>query len=124
MKITPSAHLQSNESQINYVYYFFNSSPQASSPDEKALVEGAAQNGVVFVGVEPVEDSISTKRYKIEYRNGGSTNDNAAEQKCYLVDAVLEFTSERKRMTVMVRYPDGTYHIHSKGAESTMLTPE
>ncbi|OON14777.1 phospholipid-translocating P-type ATPase, flippase, partial [Opisthorchis viverrini] len=97
---------------------------EASSPDEKALVEGAAQNGVVFVGVEPVEDSISTKRYKIEYRNGGSTNDNAAEQKCYLVDAVLEFTSERKRMTVMVRYPDGTYHIHSKGAESTMLTPE
>ncbi|GAA49299.1 probable phospholipid-transporting ATPase IF [Clonorchis sinensis] len=97
---------------------------EASSPDEKALVEGAAQNGVVFVGVEPVEDSISTKRYKIEYRNDGSTNDNAAEQKNYLVDAVLEFTSERKRMTVMVRYPDGTFHIHSKGAESTMLTPE
>ncbi|TGZ74705.1 hypothetical protein CRM22_000806 [Opisthorchis felineus] len=98
--------------------------PKASSPDEKALVEGAAQHGVVFVGVEPVEDSISTKRYKIEYRPDGSTNDNAVEQKSYLVDAVLEFTSERKRMTVMVRYPDGTFHIHSKGAESTMLTPE
>ncbi|TGZ74704.1 hypothetical protein CRM22_000806 [Opisthorchis felineus] len=97
---------------------------EASSPDEKALVEGAAQHGVVFVGVEPVEDSISTKRYKIEYRPDGSTNDNAVEQKSYLVDAVLEFTSERKRMTVMVRYPDGTFHIHSKGAESTMLTPE
>ncbi|KAF8566484.1 hypothetical protein P879_04792 [Paragonimus westermani] len=94
---------------------------EASSPDEKALVEGAASQGVAFIGKRPVEGEISCSCYTLESYNT-TTQDNVYED--YFVDAVLEFTSERKRMSVMVRHPDGTYHIHSKGAESAMLSPE
>ncbi|CAH8660430.1 unnamed protein product [Dicrocoelium dendriticum] len=46
------------------------------------------------------------------------------EVRHYFVDAILEFTSTRKRMSVMVRHPDGTCHVHSKGAEVSMLSAE
>ncbi|KAF5403642.1 Phospholipid-transporting ATPase [Paragonimus heterotremus] len=96
---------------------------EASSPDEKALVEGAANQGVAFIGKRPVEGEISCSCYTLESYNTCETA-QGKEHEDYFVDAVLEFTSERKRMSVMVRHPDGTYHIHSKGAESAMLSPE
>ncbi|CAH8292742.1 unnamed protein product [Schistosoma turkestanicum] len=52
------------------------------------------------------------------------TDDEFINRECFIVDAILEFDSIRKRMSVMVRYPDGTYYVLSKGAETSMLDPE
>lgn len=114
---------------------------QASSPDEKALVEGAAEQGVVFLRSQPIEGQVNAKTYHVEYRYPKDTGNSPAERSTssetgytelpqsvkqvqFIVDAVLPFDSTRKRMSVMVRHPDGTYHIHSKGAETVMLEAE
>ncbi|KAF7259275.1 hypothetical protein EG68_03295, partial [Paragonimus skrjabini miyazakii] len=99
----------------------------ASSPDDKALVEAAALLGLRLVSTQPDLDDNRTRRLLIERRLTEQTTGNLEESVTkleYLVDAVLEFDSIRKRMTVMVRHPDGTFNIHSKGAESSMLEPE
>ncbi|KAF7256923.1 hypothetical protein EG68_06825 [Paragonimus skrjabini miyazakii] len=103
----------------------------ASSPDEKALVEAAASLGLSLVSTQPDPVDNKTRRLLIEYRLPDEDTDTMIEHQKhrvdkleYLVDAVLEFDSVRKRMTVMARHPDGTFNIHSKGAESSMLEPE
>ncbi|KAA3676266.1 phospholipid-translocating ATPase [Paragonimus westermani] len=104
---------------------------EASSPDEKALVEAAASLGLSLVSTLPDPVDNETRRLIIERRLPVEDIDTVAEHQRqqvdkleYLVDAVLEFDSVRKRMTVMARHPDGTFNIHSKGAESSMLEPE
>ncbi|KAF8567541.1 hypothetical protein P879_09987, partial [Paragonimus westermani] len=103
----------------------------ASSPDEKALVEAAANLGLSLVSTLPDPVDNETRRLIIERRLPVEDMDTVIEHQKqqvekleYLVDAVLEFDSVRKRMTVMARHPDGTFNIHSKGAESSMLEPE
>lgn len=61
--------------------------PQASSPDEEALVQGAAYAGYRLLrrGAESVELEYHGMRY------------------LYHVLTVLEFTSERKRMSIICR---------------------
>ena len=39
----------------------------------------------------------------------------------YEVKNVLEFTSVRKRMSVIVRFPDGSLRLISKGADSELI---
>uniref|UniRef100_A0A5F9CDT6 Phospholipid-transporting ATPase n=1 Tax=Oryctolagus cuniculus TaxID=9986 RepID=A0A5F9CDT6_RABIT len=77
----------------------------ASSPDEKALVEAAARIGIVFVGntEETMEVKILGKleRYKLLH--------------------VLEFDSDRRRMSVIVQAPSGERFLFAKGAESSIL---
>ncbi|XP_062067337.1 phospholipid-transporting ATPase IF isoform X2 [Lepus europaeus] len=77
----------------------------ASSPDEKALVEAAARIGIVFVGNtgETMEVKILGKleRYKLLH--------------------VLEFDSDRRRMSVIVQAPSGERFLFAKGAESSIL---
>uniref|UniRef100_A0A5K4FBU5 P-type phospholipid transporter n=1 Tax=Schistosoma mansoni TaxID=6183 RepID=A0A5K4FBU5_SCHMA len=106
---------------------------EATSSDEKALVEGASKLGVVFSGKEPDLNETGSNRLYIDYWSYSSTttttkkesnNEKFLNRQCYIVDAVLEFDPIRKRMSVMVRYPDGTYYVLSKGAESTILDPE
>lgn len=64
---------------------------QASSPDEKALVEAAERVGVTFLGEE--ENNLLVKVEE--------------ETEFYERLQVVEFTSERKRMSVIVRDKDG-----------------
>lgn len=64
---------------------------QASSPDEKALVEAAAKVGVTFLGEDG--NNLLVK-----------VND---ETEFYERLQVIEFTSERKRMSIIVRDKDG-----------------
>ncbi|XP_068960898.1 phospholipid-transporting ATPase IF isoform X3 [Petaurus breviceps papuanus] len=77
----------------------------AASPDEKALVEAAARIGVVFMG--SIEETMEIKtlgkleRYKLLH--------------------VLEFDSDRRRMSVIVQSPSGEKLLFSKGAESSIL---
>ncbi|CAH8597926.1 unnamed protein product [Schistosoma mattheei] len=103
---------------------------EATSPDEKALVEGASKLGVVFSGKEPDFNETGSYKLYIDYWSYSSTtikesnNEKFIDRQCYIVDAVLEFDPTRKRMSVMVRYPDGTYYVLSKGAETAILDPE
>ena len=78
----------------------------ASSPDERALVEGAAKYGFKFVEKGP-HSSI------IEVPEGGTEE--------YEVLNVIEFTSARKRMSVIVRCPDGSIKLYIKGADNMIL---
>lgn len=73
----------------------------ASSPDEQALVAGAA-----FAG------------FKFESRSvGKATVEVLGKREVYDVLDVLEFNSTRKRMSVVVRRPSGELLLYSKGAD-------
>ncbi|XP_023940594.2 phospholipid-transporting ATPase IF-like [Bicyclus anynana] len=79
---------------------------QGSSPDEKALVEAADRNGVTFLGEEG-----NNLILKID--------DNT---EMYERLQVIEFTSERKRMSVIVKDKNGKIWLFCKGAESSVFT--
>ncbi|MCP9259162.1 Phospholipid-transporting ATPase tat-1 [Dirofilaria immitis] len=78
---------------------------QASSPDEGALVRAAANLGFVFHTRKPRSILIT----------------ELGEIKNYNVLNVLEFTSDRKRMGVVVQCPDGVLKLYVKGADSMIL---
>lgn len=72
------------------------------SPDERALVEGARELGFVF--------DTRTPEYAIV--------DVLGTREKYEVLNVLEFTSDRKRMSVIVRTPEGQIKLYCKGADT------
>ena len=78
----------------------------ASSPDERSLVEGACKYGFVFVDRKP--DSVI-----IEVPDGGTEE--------YQILNVIEFTSTRKRMTVIAKTPQGKIKLYIKGADTMIL---
>ncbi|XP_068732876.1 LOW QUALITY PROTEIN: phospholipid-transporting ATPase IF-like [Montipora capricornis] len=78
---------------------------QASSPDEKALVEAAVRFGVTYKG--KVGDDLEVRV------------ENTIER--YTLLHVLEFDSNRKRMSVIVKSPKGEYVMLVKGAETSIL---
>ncbi|XP_075707776.1 phospholipid-transporting ATPase IB isoform X2 [Rhinoderma darwinii] len=78
---------------------------QASSPDEGALVKGAKKLGYAFTGRTPdsvIIDAMGT------------------EQSFELLN-VLEFSSDRKRMSVVVRTPSGHLRLYCKGADNVIF---
>ncbi|XP_045203321.2 probable phospholipid-transporting ATPase IA isoform X3 [Mercenaria mercenaria] len=77
---------------------------QASSPDEGALVKGAKQLGFVFSARTP--DAVVIDVFDKEER--------------YEILNVLEFTSDRKRMSVVVRTPEGKIKLYCKGADTVI----
>ncbi|XP_021352123.1 probable phospholipid-transporting ATPase IA isoform X2 [Mizuhopecten yessoensis] len=77
---------------------------QASSPDEAALVKGARSLGFEFATRTPQAVTIKV--------NGKSEE--------YEVLNVLEFTSTRKRMSVVVRTPDDKIKVYCKGADTVI----
>ncbi|KAH8304501.1 hypothetical protein KR059_011394 [Drosophila kikkawai] len=88
---------------------------QASSPDEKALLEGCASLGLVFEGQD--KDILHIRRYP--WAGGGGTS---TEELRYERLHVLEFSSERKRMSVILRdCQSGTIWLYSKGAENIIF---
>jgi phospholipid-transporting ATPase len=78
---------------------------QAASPDEGALVEGAAELGYKFFARKPRSVIISA---------------NGQEQEYELL-AVCEFNSTRKRMSTIYRCPDGKIRCYCKGADTVIL---
>ncbi|KAG2451812.1 hypothetical protein HYH02_003588 [Chlamydomonas schloesseri] len=84
----------------HYVY-------QASSPDEEALVTGAA-----FLGYRLY--SRTTDKVVVEVLRTG-------EHLEYNVLAVLEFNSDRKRMSIIARCPDGQVRLFCKGADTMIM---
>ncbi|KAH8777536.1 hypothetical protein F5883DRAFT_543640 [Diaporthe sp. PMI_573] len=83
---------------------------QASSPDELALVRGARDLG--FVVTHRSSQSVTVQ---IPHQDGGSSSTT------YEILDLIEFTSKRKRMSVVVRCPDGRLWLICKGADSIML---
>jgi magnesium-transporting ATPase (P-type) len=75
---------------------------QASSPDENALVRGAAFQGFVFYKRTP--------EHLLIHANGRHVDLKLLN--------VLEFNSDRKRMSVIVRLPDNSIQLFCKGAVS------
>jgi phospholipid-transporting ATPase len=73
----------------------------ASSPDEQALVAGAG-----FFGYEFVNRSPGVAHVKVR----------GAVQKYEMLD-ILEFNSTRKRMSTIIRHPNGRIFLYSKGAD-------
>ncbi|KAI8638204.1 hypothetical protein BD408DRAFT_423376 [Parasitella parasitica] len=79
---------------------------QASSPDEAALVNGASDVfGYKFTARKP--HSITCLRKDVEEE--------------YQILNVCEFNSTRKRMSVVLRGPDGRVKLYCKGADTVIL---
>ncbi|XP_075346992.1 phospholipid-transporting ATPase IB isoform X2 [Mycteria americana] len=87
------------ERQGNTIIY------QASSPDEGALVKGAKKLGYVFTGRTPHSVII----------------DALGKEETFEILNVLEFSSNRKRMSVIVRTPAGQLRLYCKGADNVIF---
>ncbi|KAM9470559.1 phospholipid-transporting ATPase IA isoform 1-T1 [Clarias gariepinus] len=77
---------------------------QAASPDEGALVRAARNLGFVFTARTP--DSVIIEALDHEEK--------------YELLHVLEFTSARKRMSVIMRTPSGKIRLYCKGADTVI----
>ncbi|ODM20636.1 putative phospholipid-transporting ATPase [Aspergillus cristatus] len=78
---------------------------QAASPDEGALVDGAAQLGYRFTNRRPRSVLFTVAGQEYEYE----------------LLAVCEFNSARKRMSTIFRCPDGKLRMYTKGADTVIL---
>uniref|UniRef100_A0A8B9E1L4 Phospholipid-transporting ATPase IK n=1 Tax=Anser cygnoides TaxID=8845 RepID=A0A8B9E1L4_ANSCY len=78
---------------------------QAASPDEEALVLAARDLGYVFLS--RTQDTITISELGVK--------------RTYKVLAMLDFNSDRKRMSVLVRDPQGTIRLYTKGADTVIL---
>lgn len=85
---------------------------QAASPDELALVRAAKEMG--YVNVDRNAGTLTIKTFP----NGP---DAEALSERYEILNVIEFSSKRKRMSVVVRLPDGRVCVFCKGADSTIM---
>ena len=83
---------------------------QAASPDELALVEAAKDLG--FLLVDRASQSMT-----LQVRNSAGAT---ITEKYEILD-VIEFSSKRKRMSIVIRMPDGRLCIFTKGADSVIL---
>ncbi|XP_072246377.1 phospholipid-transporting ATPase IC [Leuresthes tenuis] len=78
---------------------------QAASPDEEALVGAARELGWVFLS--RTRDSVVVSELGVTCQ--------------YQLLALLDFTSKRRRMSVLVREPDGGLKLYCKGADIVIL---
>ncbi|KAG5985098.1 hypothetical protein E4U55_001602 [Claviceps digitariae] len=84
---------------------------QASSPDELALVRAAQE-----LGYRVVERSVKSITLLVPQPGTG-----VSEKMTFDILDIIEFSSSRKRMSIVVRYPDGRVCIICKGADSAIL---
>ncbi|KTW29213.1 hypothetical protein T552_01169 [Pneumocystis carinii B80] len=78
---------------------------QAASPDEGALVKGASKLGYIFTTRRPKSVFVSIQGEEQEFK----------------VLNICEFNSARKRMSVILRCPDGKIRLYCKGADTVIL---
>ena len=80
---------------------------QAASPDEGALVQGAADRGYKFIIRRPKSVTIESKLTELQSE--------------YELLNICEFNSTRKRMSAIFRCPDGVIRLFCKGADTVIL---
>ncbi|KAH8070707.1 phospholipid-translocating ATPase [Aureococcus anophagefferens] len=84
---------------------------QAESPDEEALVEGACDLGLAFASrtVDVVDVTLA------------SPSGTKGTSLSYTVLATIPFDSTRKRMSAIVRLPNGKVRVMTKGADNIVF---
>jgi len=85
---------------------------QSASPDELALIRAAQELG--FVVIDRSAQSITLRTHP-----GGPGSQEMSET--YEILDVIEFSSKRKRMSIVVRFPDGRRCIFCKGADTILM---
>ncbi|OHW95188.1 phospholipid-translocating ATPase [Colletotrichum incanum] len=83
---------------------------QAASPDELALVEAARDLGYLLID-RPTQSVILQL----------PEADGSTKRETYQVLDVIEFSSQRKRMSIIIRMPDGKVCVFCKGADNVIL---
>ncbi|KAI1484867.1 hypothetical protein F5X96DRAFT_399605 [Biscogniauxia mediterranea] len=83
---------------------------QAASPDELALVQAARDLGYLLID-RPAQS------IKLRHRNP----EGEFVTETYEVLDVVEFSSKRKRMSIVIRMPDGRICVFCKGADNVVL---
>ncbi|XP_068090074.1 phospholipid-transporting ATPase IK-like isoform X2 [Hyperolius riggenbachi] len=78
---------------------------KAASPDEEALVTAARNFGYVFIA--RTQETITISELGLE--------------KTYRILALMDFTSDRKRMSILVRDENGKIKLYTKGADIVIL---
>lgn len=99
-------HLCVVESGSNDKHY------SAASPDELALITAA--NDMGFILMDRSQNSMTIRTYP----QGG--NNDYMEEVFEILD-VIEFSSARKRMSIVVRVPDGRICVLCKGADNVIM---
>ncbi|KAJ9613548.1 drs2 neo1 protein [Cladophialophora chaetospira] len=84
---------------------------QAASPDELALVMAAQNLGYIVTDRQASTVTIKT------YTDG---DEKSPHYDTYEILDVIEFSSARKRMSIVVRFPDKRICLISKGADNTI----
>ncbi len=84
----------------------------AASPDELALVQAAQDLGFLVINRD-----VHTITLKI--MPSGSEDDSMNET--YEILDIIEFSSKRKRMSILLRFPDGRICIICKGADTIVM---
>lgn len=84
---------------------------QSSSPDELALVRAAQDLGF----------SIRSRDNDAIVLSLSTSNDRSVRTETYKVLDVIDFSNDRRRMSVIVRFPDGRICVICKGAESVVM---
>ena len=82
----------------------------ASSPDELALVQAAQDMGFLLINRDVHTITLTTP-----------SADGETVSETYEILDVIEFSSKRKRMSIILRFPDGRVCIICKGADSIVL---
>ncbi|XP_023121616.2 phospholipid-transporting ATPase IC [Amphiprion ocellaris] len=77
---------------------------QAASPDEGALVTAARNFGFVFLS--RTQDTITIREMD--------------QETTYEMLALLDFNSDRKRMSIILKFPDGRIRLYCKGADTVI----
>lgn len=83
---------------------------QASSPDELALVRAAQELGYTMI-------QRNSNVIKLDVTNASGKQ----EQQVYEILDVIDFSSKRKRMSIILRCPDGRIWLVCKGADSVVV---
>eukprot|EP00210_Caulerpa_lentillifera_P009522 g9080.t2 len=79
---------------------------QAESPDEEALVQGAASLGYKLI-------TRTTEKIEVEVQG---------QLRSFEILAVLEFSSDRKRMSVICRTEENQIQLYCKGADGVIFS--
>ncbi|KAK1864367.1 hypothetical protein I4F81_006915 [Pyropia yezoensis] len=99
---------------------------EGQSPDEVALVEAARDLGVILVDRSPRSVTVALRTPGVDWEADASYDnmdhyDNVGPDVTYEVLAELPFDSDRKRMSLVLRAPNGDVRLLTKGADTVML---
>ncbi|KAL7934134.1 hypothetical protein V8C35DRAFT_46671 [Trichoderma chlorosporum] len=84
---------------------------QAASPDELALVEAARDLGYILI-----DRPAQSIKLQMQGADGG------LQTETYQALDVIEFSSKRKRMSIIVRMPDNRICVFCKGADNVIMS--